>query len=98
MVLPLSIKDGNLWIWKSAFDLLISLLARDPPPDVRWAGPQLKFVCEGKYSIELFRDSGEDACIESILVRRDSLAVTHALYKGTSASAAAILSPARSGQ
>jgi len=98
MVLPLSIKDGNLWIWKSAFYLLISLLARDPPPDLRWEGPQLKFVCEGKYSIELFRDSGEDACIESILVRRDSLAVTRALYKETSASAAAIVSPARSGQ
>ena len=53
---------------------------------------------EGKYSIELFRDDGEGACIESILMRHDSLAVARALYKETSASAAAIVSPARSGQ
>jgi hypothetical protein len=29
---------------------------------------------EGKYSIELFRDGGEGAGIEKILVRHDSLA------------------------
>ena len=36
---------------------------------------------EGKYSIELFRDGGEGAGIEKILVRHDSLAVSRALYK-----------------
>ena len=34
---------------------------------------------EGKYSIELFRDGGEGAGIEKILVRHDSLTV--ARYK-----------------
>ena len=38
---------------------------------------------EGKYSIELFRDGGEGAGIESTLVRHDSLAVARALYKAT---------------
>jgi hypothetical protein len=36
---------------------------------------------EGKYSIELFRDGGEGAVIQKILVRHDSLTVAHALYK-----------------
>src|SRR6516225_3901426 len=36
---------------------------------------------EGKYSIELFRDGGEGAGIEKILVRDDSLTVARALYK-----------------
>ena len=36
---------------------------------------------EGKYSIELFRDGGEGAGIEKILVRHDSLTVARALYK-----------------
>jgi len=36
---------------------------------------------EGKYSIELFRDGGEGAGIEKILVRHDSLNVARALYK-----------------
>jgi hypothetical protein len=35
----------------------------------------------GKYSIELFREGGEGADIETILVRHDSLAVSRALYK-----------------
>ncbi len=36
---------------------------------------------EGKYSIELFREGGEGADIEGVLVRHDSLAVARALYK-----------------
>ena len=36
---------------------------------------------EGKYSIELFRDGGEGAGIEKILVRHDSLTAAHVLYK-----------------
>jgi hypothetical protein len=36
---------------------------------------------EGKYSIELFRDGGEGAGIEKILVRHDSLTVARVLYK-----------------
>ena len=36
---------------------------------------------EGKYSIELFRDGGEGAGIEKILIRHDSLTVARALYK-----------------
>src|SRR5215470_9755484 len=36
---------------------------------------------EGKYSIELFRDGGEGAGVEKILVRHDSLTVARALYK-----------------
>jgi hypothetical protein len=36
----------------------------------------------GKYSIELFREGGEGAGIETILVRHDNLAVSRALYKG----------------
>jgi hypothetical protein len=36
---------------------------------------------EGKYSIELFRDGGEGAGIEVVLVRHDSLAAARALYK-----------------
>jgi hypothetical protein len=36
---------------------------------------------EGKYSIELFRDGGEGAGIESILVRHDNLTTARALYK-----------------
>jgi len=36
---------------------------------------------EGKYSIELFRDGGEGAGIEKILVRHDSLTVARTLYK-----------------
>ena len=36
---------------------------------------------EGKYSIELFRDGGEGAGIEKILVRHDSLTISRALYK-----------------
>jgi hypothetical protein len=36
---------------------------------------------DGKYSIELFRDGGEGAGIEKILVRHDSLTVARALFK-----------------
>jgi len=36
---------------------------------------------DGKYSIELFRDGGEGAGIEKILVRHDSLTVARTLYK-----------------
>ena len=36
---------------------------------------------EGKYSIELFRYSGEGSGIESIIVRHDSLSVARVLYK-----------------
>ena len=36
---------------------------------------------EGKYSIELFRDGGEGAGIEKVLVRHDSLTATRVLYK-----------------
>ena len=36
----------------------------------------------GKYSIELFREGGEGAGIEAVLVRHDNLAVSRALYKG----------------
>jgi hypothetical protein len=35
----------------------------------------------GKYSIELFREGGEGAGIETVLVRHDSLAVSRALFK-----------------
>ncbi len=35
---------------------------------------------EGKYSIELFRDGGEGAGIEKILVRHDRLNVARAPY------------------
>ena len=36
---------------------------------------------EGKYSIELFRDGGEGASIEKILLRHDSLTAARVLYK-----------------
>ncbi len=36
---------------------------------------------DGKYSIELFRDGGEGAGIEAVLVRHDSLSTARALYK-----------------
>jgi len=36
---------------------------------------------EGKYSIELFRDGGEGAGIEKILLRHDSLTAARVLYK-----------------
>ena len=36
---------------------------------------------EGKYSIKLFRDGGEGAGIEKILIRHDRLTVARALYK-----------------
>ncbi len=36
---------------------------------------------EGKYSIELFREGGEGAGIEKVLVRHNSLATSRALYK-----------------
>ena len=36
---------------------------------------------EGKYSVELFRDGGEDAGVEGVLARHDSLAAARALYK-----------------
>ncbi len=36
---------------------------------------------DGKYSIEQFYDGGEGAGIETVLVRDDSLAVAHTLYK-----------------
>ena len=36
---------------------------------------------EGKYSIELFREGGEGAGIETILARHDSLAASRNLYK-----------------
>lgn len=35
----------------------------------------------GKYSIVLFRDGGEGAGIERVLVRHDDIAVSCALYK-----------------
>jgi hypothetical protein len=35
----------------------------------------------GKYSIEVFRDGGEGAGIEKILIRHDSLTVARSLYK-----------------
>jgi hypothetical protein len=36
---------------------------------------------EGKYTIELFRDGGEHAGIERVLVQHHSLATSRALYK-----------------
>jgi hypothetical protein len=36
---------------------------------------------QGKYTIELFRDSGERAGIERVLVQHHSLATSRALYK-----------------
>jgi len=36
---------------------------------------------EGKYSIELFREGGEDAGIERVLVRHDDLHTARALYR-----------------
>jgi len=36
---------------------------------------------EGKYSIELFREGGEGAGIERVLVRHDDLATARALYR-----------------
>jgi hypothetical protein len=38
-------------------------------------------IWRAKYGIELFRDGGEGAGIEKILVRHDSLTVARALYK-----------------
>jgi hypothetical protein len=36
---------------------------------------------QGKYTIELFRDGGEHAGIERVLVQHHSLAASRALYK-----------------
>jgi hypothetical protein len=36
---------------------------------------------EGKYTIELFRDGGEHAGIERVLVQHHSLATSRALYR-----------------
>jgi hypothetical protein len=36
---------------------------------------------QGKYTIELFRDGGEHAGIERVLVQHHSLATSRALYK-----------------
>jgi hypothetical protein len=36
---------------------------------------------QGKYTIELFRDDGEHAGIERVLVQHHSLATSRALYK-----------------
>jgi len=36
---------------------------------------------EGKYSIELFRERGEDAGLEAVLARHDDLTVARILYK-----------------
>lgn len=36
---------------------------------------------QGKYTIELFRDGGERAGIERVLVRHHNLAASRALYK-----------------
>ncbi len=36
---------------------------------------------EGKYSIELFREGGEGAGLETVLMRHDNLAVARAFYK-----------------
>jgi hypothetical protein len=36
---------------------------------------------QGKYTIELFRDGGERAGIERVLVQHHSLATSRALYK-----------------
>ena len=35
---------------------------------------------EGKYSVELYRDGGEDSGIEAIIVREDHLQVARLLY------------------
>jgi hypothetical protein len=36
---------------------------------------------QGKYTVELFRDGGEHAGIEHVLVQHHSLATSRALYK-----------------
>ncbi len=36
---------------------------------------------EGKYSVELFREGGEGAGIERVLVRHDDFATARALYR-----------------
>ncbi len=36
---------------------------------------------QGKYTVELFRDGGERAGIERVLVRHHNLATSRALYK-----------------
>jgi len=36
---------------------------------------------DGKYSVELFREGGEDAGIEATLARHDDLATARALYR-----------------
>jgi hypothetical protein len=36
---------------------------------------------QGKYTVELFRDGGEHAGIERVLVQHHSLATSRALYK-----------------
>jgi hypothetical protein len=38
-------------------------------------------LVQGKYTIELFRDGGERAGIERVLVQHHSLATSRALYK-----------------
>jgi len=38
-------------------------------------------VLEGKYSIELFHEDGEDACIEAVVARDDRLHVARTLYE-----------------
>jgi hypothetical protein len=38
-------------------------------------------MMDGKYSVELFRDGGEGAGLERILVRRDDLMTARALYR-----------------
>jgi hypothetical protein len=37
---------------------------------------------DGKYSVELFREGGEGAGIEAVLVRHHNIAVARALYRG----------------
>jgi hypothetical protein len=54
-------------------------------------------MCEGKYSIELFRVGGEGAGLEKILVRHDSLTVARALYKVAALNCSERLIPARGG-
>jgi hypothetical protein len=39
-------------------------------------------VCEGKYSVELFKEGGEGAGQEEIIDRHDNLTVARAIYRG----------------
>ena len=54
---------------------------RSVAPLARYTPDPASTKLEGNYSIELFRDGGEGAGIEKILVRHDTLTVARALYK-----------------